>query len=55
MILKRIGRIPRAESSDYLRGLEGDSARIYFRGMSHHIKNTGLSFAARTRRPPRDR
>ena len=54
MIAERIARVPGAASGDYLRGLEGDSARIYFRGLGQHIEDTGLRFSARTRRPPRD-
>lgn len=54
MIAERITRIPTAKSGDHLRGLEGDSARIYFRCLGQHVADTGLRFVARTRRPPRD-
>ena len=54
MIAERISRVPGAQSGDHLRGLEGDAARIYFRGLSQHLSDIGLRFSARTRRPPRD-
>ena len=54
MLAERIGRIPSADSGDHLRGLEGDAARIYFRGLGQHLDDIGLRFSARTRRPPRD-
>ena len=54
MIAERIVRVPGANSGDHLRGLEGDAARIYFRGLGQHLEDVGLRFSARTRRPPRD-
>ena len=54
MIAERISRVPGAGSGDHLRGLEGDVARIYFRGLGQHLEDIGLRFSARTRRPPRD-
>ncbi|MDE0666793.1 MAG: CRISPR-associated endonuclease Cas1 [Acidimicrobiaceae bacterium] len=54
MIAERISRVAAAESGDYLRGLEGDAARIYFRGLAQHLEDVDLRFNLRTRRPPRD-
>ena len=54
MVAERIARVPGAPSADYLRGLEGDAARIYFGGLGQHLAGVGLRFSARTRRPPRD-
>ena len=54
MVAERIARVPEAGSGDHLRGLEGDAARIYFRGLGQHLNDIGLRFSARTRRPPRD-
>ncbi len=54
MIAERIARVPGTGSGDHLRGLEGDGARIYFRGLGQHLEDTGIRFSARTRRPPRD-
>lgn len=54
MVAERISRVPDARSGDHLRGLEGDAARIYFRGLGQHLEDVGLRFNARTRRPPRD-
>ena len=54
MIAERIARVPSSRSGDHLRGIEGDAARIYFRGLGQHLDDIGLRFNARTRRPPRD-
>ena len=54
MLAERISRVHSTDSGHHLRGLEGDAARIYFRGLGQHLENTGLRFSARTRRPPRD-
>ena len=54
MIAERVARVPDASSADHLRGIEGDSARIYFGGLDQHLAGIGLRFSARTRRPPRD-
>lgn len=54
MIAERIARVPHTGSGDHLRGLEGDAARIYFGGLGQHLKDIGIRFNARTRRPPRD-
>ena len=54
MVSERIVRVPGADSGDHLRGLEGDSARIYFGGLGQHLEDIGIRFSARTRRPPRD-
>ena len=54
MVAERIARVPGTGSGDHLRGIEGDAARIYFRGLGQHLADIGLRFSARTRRPPRD-
>ena len=54
MIAERITSVSGIDSGDHLRGLEGDAARIYFRGLGQHLSDIGLRFSARTRRPPRD-
>lgn len=46
-----------AETLDSLRGLEGDSARVYFEQVDHMIApavRKDFSFSQRNRRPPRD-
>ena len=54
LIRKRIGRLVEATTSDHVRGIEGDAARIYFRAVSQVIAPYDFEFSARTRRPPRD-
>ena len=53
-ILERIDGIASAEDRDTLRGIEGDTARIYFNGLAAVLKNSTMGFSGRTRRPPRD-
>ena len=53
-ILDRIAGIASAENRDTLRGIEGDTARIYFNGLAATLENSSLGFSGRTRRPPRD-
>ena len=53
-IRERIGRLPDAETTDHVRGVEGDAARIYFRAVGQALSSSELEFSARTRRPPRD-
>ena len=54
MIRERIPRLSEAATSDHVRGLEGDAARIYFRAVGEVLASSPLQFSARTRRPPRD-
>ncbi len=51
-----IGRLPSADSMDAIRGLEGDSARVYFENFAcmTPAASEGLVFVKRTRRPPLD-
>ena len=53
-ILSRVGRLEQARTPDHVRGVEGDAARIYFRGIRELLANSELAFLARRRRPPRD-
>lgn len=50
----RIARLPKAESANGVRGIEGDAARIYFRALRLALSSSELEFSGRTRRPPRD-
>ena len=51
-----LGRIPRCESLDQLRGIEGESARAYFSCFDRMVREDRDSFTldGRNRRPPRD-
>ena len=51
---QRIARLADAATGDHIRGVEGDSARIYFRAMEQVVASAELGFSSRTRRPPRD-
>ena len=53
-IRERIARLPAVDTSDQVRGIEGDAARIYFRALAKAVATCELGFSARTRRPPRD-
>ena len=53
-ILKRIEGVASAEDRDTLRGIEGDTARIYFNGLAAVLEGSPVEFSGRTRRPPRD-
>ena len=47
-----------AENTDSVRGLEGDSARVYFEQLNHMMKpqvRQVFFYSTRSRRPPRDR
>lgn len=58
LIANQTRKIPLAEDLETLRGLEGDSARIYFAALSFLIRppvRESFTFDIRTRRPPRDR
>ncbi len=50
----RVSRLPDAPTGDFVRGIEGDAARIYFRAVAQVVAGTEIGFSARTRRPPRD-
>lgn len=53
-IRARVARLAGAETSDHVRGIEGDAARIYFRAVGEALASSQLEFSKRTRRPPRD-
>lgn len=53
-IRARIGRLANAASTDSVRGIEGDAARIYFRAVAQAVASSTLEFSKRSRRPPRD-
>ncbi len=53
-IADRVSRLADADTGDRVRGIEGDAARIYFRGVSHAVSKSEMGFSQRTRRPPRD-
>ena len=53
-ILARVSRLEQARTPDQVRGVEGDAARIYFRGVRELLANSELEFLTRRRRPPRD-
>jgi len=53
-----LGKLALAESADTVRGLEGDSARIYFSVLPSLIRPSAreaFAFTTRNRRPPLDR
>ena len=51
---ERVSRIAAATTSNQVRGIEGDAARIYFGGLAEVVAKSELRFSARSRRPPRD-
>ncbi len=53
-IFERVSRLDGAPTSDHVRGIEGDAARIYFGAIARVVSGSALSFSKRTRRPPRD-
>ncbi len=53
-ILARIPRLQSVSTADHVRGIEGDAARIYFRGVSEVLAGSALEFSTRNKRPPRD-
>ena len=53
-IRQRVARLENAETADQVRGIEGDSARVYFRAVRQALATTRFPFFGRTRRPPRD-
>ena len=46
--------IPRAQNLDWLRGLEGDAASVYFGAFGLLLRQSKFAFHSRERRPPRD-
>ena len=50
----RVPRLSDASTPDYVRGIEGDAARVYFRGMGEVLADSDIEFRARRKRPPRD-
>jgi len=58
LISAEVRRIPQSDTLDILRGLEGDSARIYFAALPYLMREAvrgAFAFSTRSRRPPRDR
>lgn len=53
-IHERVARLDGAPTSDHVRGIEGDAARIYFGAIARVVSGSALRFSRRTRRPPRD-
>lgn len=53
-VFGRLEKIASAADRDALRGIEGDTARIYFNGLAEALGTSGLGFSGRSRRPPRD-
>lgn len=47
-------RVLRSQEIDIVRGVEGESARIYFSVFPYFIRAEGFSFTVRSRRPPLD-
>ena len=54
LVKGRIGMVALAPDRDTLRGIEGDTARIYFHSLATVLDTSGFAFGGRTRRPPRD-
>ena len=53
-IRQRVSRVATAETADHVRGIEGDTARVYFQAVRQVLATSHLPFRERTRRPPRD-
>ena len=53
-LLARVPRLSDAPTPDHVRGIEGDAARIYFRGVGEVLRDSDVEFLARRKRPPRD-
>ena len=53
-VLRRVERVAAVDDRDALRGIEGDTARIYFNGLAEALSDRDLGFSGRSRRPPRD-
>lgn len=57
LLAGNLSKLPLAESADTVRGLEGDSARIYFAALPNLIRpsaRAAFTFTTRNRRPPLD-
>ena len=57
LLAGNLSKLPLAESADTVRGLEGDSARIYFAALPNLIRPSAresFAFTTRNRRPPLD-
>jgi CRISPR-associated protein Cas1 len=52
----RVPTLAGVEDGDRIRGIEGDAARSYFKGLGIHLadRTSQIHFPARSRRPPRD-
>lgn len=57
LLARAIERLPGAKSIDFIRGLEGEGARVYFDCLDRMITHNREPFrmTGRSRRPPRDR
>ncbi len=58
LIAGNLNKLEHAKNLDEVRGLEGDSARLYFAVLPNIIKTSSrdcFTFTTRNRRPPRDR
>lgn len=55
-LAQRLSELPRRDSVDSIRGIEGDAARIYFGTFDRLVTNSddAFRFEKRTRRPPTD-
>ena len=53
-IADRLPRLTGVDTSDHVRGIEGDAARAYFAAVGQVVSKDNFQFSARTRRPPRD-
>lgn len=54
LIHQCIQQLPESKTSNHVRGIEGDAARIYFRAIGRVVRPCNFEFTSRTRRPPRD-
>jgi CRISPR-associated protein Cas1 len=57
LLASNLGKLATAASADSVRGLEGDSARLYFAALPMLMRVSAretFAFSTRTRRPPRD-
>lgn len=55
-IESRVPALHSTTNGDRIRGIEGDAARAYFKGLGSYLEDRKVpfAFATRTRRPPRD-
>ncbi|MCY3619792.1 MAG: CRISPR-associated endonuclease Cas1 [Acidimicrobiaceae bacterium] len=51
---ERVKQAATAPNRDVLRGIEGDVARVYFKGLRETLSGAQLKFTVRSRRPPSD-